>query len=79
MVSYFCIQYYYTILFYKICLTNHLITPEPQTLLRVDGSPIEEVLRKMWAQLNVIVTDNDHNFYEYGGSSLVAMQFMYPL
>jgi hypothetical protein len=41
-------------------------------------NPLESVLRDMWAKLGVHVTRTTQSFYDYGGSSLVAMQFLYP-
>jgi hypothetical protein len=50
---------------------------ESQPFLGKSVSSVEEILRNMWAQLNVHVTRNNQSFYEAGGSSLVAMQFLY--
>jgi hypothetical protein len=55
-----------------------LFISEPQSLSNIGGISIAEILRNIWAQLNVTVTNNDQNFYEHGGSSLLAMQFLYP-
>jgi hypothetical protein len=62
---------------------NFLTSPSsdaPQaTSSTMSLSNIDETIRAMWAQLNVIVTRNDQSFYDYGGSSLLAMQFLYQI
>jgi hypothetical protein len=53
--------------------------PELQKAPAIPLGTTDGKLRDMWAQLNIHVTSSDQNFWEVGGSSLIAMQFLYPI
>ncbi len=52
---------------------------KPEAFDAMPADRIEQTLRSIWTQLGVNVSRLDQSFYEAGGSSLLAIQFLYQL